>query len=377
MERLVLVRCDGLLVEDEGATALRAFLEVLRTVEAYCPWVEPVRPGICTLPARGPSRYFGGEGPLVDRVREDLEALGKTGLEIGRVQVGVAEGLFAAGLAATAGVIVPPGETVRFLAGWPVGVLERPELTDLLRRLGLQNLGDLASLPGAHVLARFGSEGALCHRVARGEDGELAGLRVPGLRRRLASLKRSTGVPGADGPAAERQPGFWGGLDDQGRRAARSLAHVGELLGPEAVLTVRLQGGRGPADRIRLVPWDLSRAPVPSSGGETGSPWPGRLPPPAPAAVHRPPTPAEMTTAEGVPIRVSSRGILNATPGRLSVSGGPWTSVIGWAGPWPVEERWWARSGRRVARLQVVTGDGRAHLLAAERQAWRVEATYA
>ena len=371
MERLLLVRCSELLVDDEEGRALRALVEVVRTLETYCPWVEAVRPGVCILPARGPARYFGGEPALLEEL---TRALGDRE-DLGQLSIGIAEGLFAAGLAATAEVIVPPGETARFLGPWPVTVLDRPELTDLLQRLGLNTLGDLAALPSRHVLARFGGEGALCHRVARGEDGELFGLRAPGLGGRLRELAG----PSTPRHGGDRQPGFWGGLGDQDRRAARALAGVGELLGPEAVLTARLQGGRSPADRTRLVPWAPSADPgrletVPATLSST--PWPGRLPPPAPAAVYPVPLPAEVSGRDG-PVRVSGRGVLSAAPTRLSVEGGPWTPVTGWAGPWPVEERWWSRSGRRLARLQVVTADGRAHLLAAERRVWRVEATYA
>jgi hypothetical protein len=373
VERLLLVCCSGLEEEDEGGQALRALVEVVRTLEAYCPWVEPVRPGVCTLPARGPARYFGGEPALVEELTRALDHLD---LEVdrGRTSIGIAEGLFGAGLAARAGVVVAPGETPAFLAGWPVTVLDRPELTDLLERLGLRTLGDLAALPSRHVLARFGGEGVLCHRMARGEDGELFGLRTPGLGRRLRELS-----PGGRGTPADRQPGFWGGLDDQGRRAARALAEVGELLGPAAVLTARLQGGRSPLDRVRLVPWDPSADPRSVDAGlaEVGRPWPGRLPPPAPTALYRTSIPAEVGGPDGTGVRVSGRGALSAPPARLSIDGGPWTAILRWAGPWPVMERWWARSGRRLARLQVVTEDGRAHLLAAEGPQWRVEATYA
>ena len=64
MNRLVVVRCPDLLDEDEGGEALRSFDRVIGAVEAYCPWVTPVRPGICSLPALGPARYFGGEDRL-------------------------------------------------------------------------------------------------------------------------------------------------------------------------------------------------------------------------------------------------------------------------------------------------------------------------
>jgi protein ImuB len=60
---------------------------------------------------------------------------------------------------------------------------------------------------------------------------------------------------------------------------------------------------------------------------------------------------------------------------RLSIDGGPWQAVVGWAGPWPVTERWWSVRRRR-ARVQVVTADGVARLLCTERGQWWVEALY-
>ena len=53
----------------------------------------------------------------------------------------------------------------------------------------------------------------------------------------------------------------------------------------------------------------------------------------------------------------------------------PGSHVTGWAGPWPVTERWWSVRRRR-ARLQVVTTDGVARLLCSERGQWCVEAVY-
>jgi protein ImuB len=51
--------------------------------------------------------------------------------------------------------------------------------------------------------------------------------------------------------------------------------------------------------------------------------------------------------------------------------------VTGWAGPWPVEERWWAphEAVARV-RLQVVLADGTALLVAGQGDAWWLEAVY-
>jgi protein ImuB len=79
--------------------------------------------------------------------------------------------------------------------------------------------------------------------------------------------------------------------------------------------------------------------------------------------------------ALGAACEVSGRGLLNEDMVHLSVEGGPWQPVVGWAGPWPVTERWWAVRRRR-ARVQVVTADGTARLLCTERAQWWVEALY-
>jgi protein ImuB len=51
--------------------------------------------------------------------------------------------------------------------------------------------------------------------------------------------------------------------------------------------------------------------------------------------------------------------------------------VTAWAGPWPLEERWWDPEASRSAhRFQVVDADGTAWLLVLERGAWCAEARY-
>jgi hypothetical protein len=372
MDRLVVVWCPTLLEEGERGEEVRAFAAVLATVERFCPWVEPVRLGVCSLPARGPSRLFGGErsvaGILAGAVAEALGAGADPG-------VGVADGLFAATLAARSQVVVPPGGAAEFLAPWSVAVLRRPELAVTLQRLGVHTLGQFAALPARHVLARFGRDEVACHRVARGEEGELSGLRDPGVHRRLRV------VAGDDEAVTDvvRQPGFFGGTSEADTRAARSFARVQQRLGPEAVQVGWLRGGRGPAERACLVPWGsrdgtLGRGPA-GRGGPRSAPWPGRLPSPSPVTVLSSPVPAEMADGLGRPVEVSGRGLLADRPVRVSVGGGPWQDVVAWAGPWPVTERWWS-GRRRRAHLQVVTVAGVAALLTAERGRWWLEAVY-
>ncbi|MDR1295711.1 MAG: hypothetical protein LBK59_12315, partial [Bifidobacteriaceae bacterium] len=56
--------------------------------------------------------------------------------------------------------------------------------------------------------------------------------------------------------------------------------------------------------------------------------------------------------------------------------------IVGWAGPWPVIERWWSPDGRRRAFIQVQVGQGRGQfagrglLLAVEGGRWTVEGIY-
>src|SRR5512132_3895038 len=162
-------RCPGLeLLAHDPARDARAFEPVLVAVERLTPWVEVLRPGECAFPARGAARDCGGEPALAITVTAAVHAAveGRGGC-----RVGIADGTFAAGLAARHQAIVPPGGSRAFLAPLPVATLDRPDLAALLVRLGLRTLGDLAALPPADLATRFGPEGARAARLASGLDG--------------------------------------------------------------------------------------------------------------------------------------------------------------------------------------------------------------
>ncbi len=167
--------CPGIVVLDaDGAAEARTFEPVVRSVEAITPRIVIDRPGLLAFPTRGPARYHGGDGGLVEHVRAAV-----TGAGVPDVRIGVADGGFAARLAARRDVIVAEGETPSFLAPWPVGALGDDELADLLGRLGVRTLGSFAELPAASVLARFGREGLVGHRLAIGEDAHPPALTAP------------------------------------------------------------------------------------------------------------------------------------------------------------------------------------------------------
>ena len=141
-----------------------------------------------------------------------------------------------------------------------MATLARPDLAVTLQRLGITTLGQFAALPAANVSDRFGADAAACHAVARGESGELAGLRDRGIERRLRVARGEDPDRGADAPPPPSQPGFFGGASEADARAARSFVRVQERLGIEAVLMGRMQGGRDPAGQSVLVPWGSPEA---------------------------------------------------------------------------------------------------------------------
>ena len=66
-------------------------------------------------------------------------------------------------------------------------------------------------------------------------------------------------VPEETVTAGALQLGLWGDVGEADERAGRALVRVQALLGPEAVVTAVLVGGRDPAERVRLVPWGEDR----------------------------------------------------------------------------------------------------------------------
>ncbi|MGW4943736.1 Y-family DNA polymerase [Actinoplanes sp. NPDC004185] len=587
-------RCPQLVVvdHDPGRDA-RAFEPVVAAVEEVAVGVEVIRAGACALAARGPARYFGGEEPAAERIVEQVAQACAV-----ESQVGIADGVFAAGLAARSGTIVGSGRTREFLAAVPVEALERPDLADLLRRLGVKTLGDFAALPASDVLTRFGFDGALAHRLAGGFDHRPLAVRQPppdldvsdtydeplervdvaafagrALAERLHERLAAHGLActrlgieavTADGQELHRvwrheglltaaaiaervrwqldgwltgarrgapnrptaglvrlrlvpdgvlvhlglQPGLWGDTGAERERAHRALSRIQGLLGPEAVLTAVLGGGRSADDQVRLVPWGDERTParpageaavplpalepvvvsladppalialpgpppeaLPAGKNEAGEewesgarlwavpsgavagsqpgvareegpkseaeaagsrpdvamegkertleaegrppktaaeregreqkpeagvrqegqkrgrkgvkrpvpmpPWPGRLPRPAPALVLPQALPAVVLDAGRRPVGVSARLELTGDPAFLLIGAAAPVVIAGWAGPWPVDERWWAPAeARRRARFQVSLDDGRALLLSLAAGHWAIEAIY-
>jgi protein ImuB len=73
---------------------------------------------------------------------------------------------------------------------------------------------------------------------------------------------------------------------------------------------------------------------------------------------------------------VDARGALTTPPIEL-VAGRAVLGISAWAGPWPLDERWWSpETARSVYRFQTVDSTGCAWLLALDDGGWWAEARY-
>lgn len=487
-------RCPEVVVlELDERRVERAFDAVLAVVESFTPRIEVTAPGECAIAVRGPARYFGGEEALAAQVLDGVEAVLTARGWTGAARVGIGDGPNVARLVArhlaTARQphVVAVGRSAEALAPLPVRVLDAPEVTDVLVRLGLRTVGAFAALTPGAVLARFGPEGRSAHRLARGLDepppqaraappelvvhaeldppvdrvdamaftakaladelharlaaqgstsgrvvvdaesehgercervwrgGAELGSSAAGFAAALADrvrwqlegwldgppARRPTGgivllrlAPDEVVPASGRQLDLWGGETMADESVTRAVARLDGLLGTGAVTVPERRGGRLPTEQVVRVPAaavELRADRVAGGGGPAGrggerAPWPGALPAPPPTLVHDPPQPVEVTDAEGEQVRVDGRGTISAPP-RWVATGGPGSgpgggvdgrvAVVGWAGPWPADERWWdPRRRRRRARLQVLLADGRALVVALAAGHWHREATH-
>jgi protein ImuB len=449
-------------VQADRARDARAFEELVIVVQALAPAVELLRPGLMVCPAIGAARYYGGDEAFAEQILTEVAA------EVGtEAWAGVADGLLAATLAARDGRVVARGDSRRYLAPRPLadlGVALRgtangenlDALMDLLTRLGIKTLGELAALPTRNVTERFGAVGVWAQRLARAEDGlgapghelprkfaavvdadppmtrvdqavaaarrlaqdlhaELVArgqaydrLRISAITETGQQLERTWRLDGVDAagvkdrvrwqlegwlagrsgvaptgaltrlsleaeevhPAGAGSSRLWGSGGYAAARAVRGAERIHTMLGGGGVYQPVAQGGREPRGRVRLVEWGEDTVPL----RPLDRPWPGAVPEPAPSLVPPNPLPVELVDSDGRTVRVGPALEFSAGPARLDEA-----VVKGWAGPWPVVERWWGPQPKRRVYLQVQTQCGEREetvLLSCEAGRWRLEGVY-
>lgn len=196
----------------------------------------------------------------------------------------------------------------------------------------------------------------------QGSGGGNAGLTSP--------IERVEMSPARVDASANHESGLWGTSLDE--RVHHALARLHSILGHGAVATASLGGGRFLNERQVLVAWGDE---TPTS--KRALPWPGSIPPPAPATVFAHPRPADVRGPSGEPVEVDARGMTTATPAWLALDRSPALKVSSWAGPWPVTQRWWdADSHRSAQRFQMIDSEGMAWLMILEDHEWAAEARY-
>jgi protein ImuB len=410
---------------DPGGEAAR-FEPVAQTIESVVPRIEIVMPGLVLVPITGAVAFYGSEGDLVEHFAKELDRINGPGF-----RVGVADGPFLAQRAAHQATPLDPvvvvDDAASFLSGLDISTLDREEMAETFRWLGITTLGELANIPRAAIVSRFGSEGLRAHRLATGEHGVLSPRALPpdlavdqtftppldnleqaaflarNMAHRLLSEMRGAGAAphrvevtavAADGEERIRVwrnkdpfdeetltervkwqlrawldtkrhqsgPGIHGGvarlrlepadisgdgrqlaLQEDARTAAeshRALIQTQAIVGDDAVLRVRRQGGRDPVEQVQWYRWGEE---PPARERDPEAPWPGRVPSPAPSLVPPEPYPLEVEWDGGIPVRV-----------RL---GSRWVPVLSWAGPWRKIGRWWDGEGNSD-RYQLVTSAG-------------------
>ena len=177
-------------------------------------------------------------------------------------------------------------------------------------------------------------------------------------------------------PAAGRQLGFWGGETEADQRAGRAVARLEALVGADNVQVAEWRGGREPDDMIRLLPAGTVELSDRQLSIFDERPWPGQLPAPSPVelfAEHA----IQVVDAHGTAVTVSGRGKISAPPAQVCLDGRTWRTVVSWAGPWLLDERWWDQERfRRRARFQLVDDEGNALLAYIQKGHWWLAGTY-
>lgn len=379
---------------------------------------DAVRSGPVVVPAQTSGEY------LADRSLQWLERVGEIPAEMARLfeQLGLRTcgDLAAMSPGDLLGRFGPVGARAHHLAAGrdlrPVAATDPPGSWEYQRALSepvphLDAVVFLAKQIADQMWSELSTRGRVCTRIEiaieteHGERNERswyhgAGFRAAQILERVrwqlegwaSTAEMTAGVVlirlaatevSADSGVQDR---FWGGRSRADDDALRAITRLVGMAGVDAVRVPRWQGGRLPDERYRWVPaLSTGSDSGPDSGSQSGSQsrfdvgpalWPGALPAPSPAVVLTEPRAVTVHDANGDPVTVTGRGEISGAPA-VVIEKGRSVEVPCWAGPWPLEQRWWdPQSVRRVARFQMLLSDGSAVLAVVEHQRWWIIALY-
>jgi nucleotidyltransferase/DNA polymerase involved in DNA repair len=204
-------------------------------------------------------------GQLHDFIRQQAGLAACVGLAGGRFPARVA----AATLAPGETLIVPEDDEAAFLAGFTVMLLPVDgETLRQLHLLGLHPLGEVAALPVAAVVDRFGKAGRVLHRLAQGRDTSPVRRYAPRVTERL--------VRHLDGPVSDAQvleqlldamtSDLAGRLQAAGQAAQQIVLTLTVERGDQLEREVTLRQPRADADHLRRTVRELAQSLNVSSG---------------------------------------------------------------------------------------------------------------
>ncbi len=181
---------DGSDEKHRGDCGDRKESDVVGIAQEFSPRYERHRDDLVSIDVSGLTRLLGPARTIGEEMRREAAARGV------RTHVAVAGTRMAALLLAQARpglTVIAPGEEAAALAPLPLALLEKSAVSSqqsevdaagaadcscqtsefvrrTSRRWGLKTLGELASLPGADLVARFGRAARTWQAIARGED---------------------------------------------------------------------------------------------------------------------------------------------------------------------------------------------------------------
>ncbi|MSO59459.1 MAG: hypothetical protein EXQ63_03945 [Ilumatobacteraceae bacterium] len=201
-------------------------------------------------------------------------------------------------------------------------------------------------------------------------------------------------------PVDTQQQSLWGGRQEHVERVMRSIALAISVHADIDITVPEWQGGRDVAHVFLQVPVGsvdirdhVACAERVSTGRGAEQHWTGSVPTPWPAIVFSQPQVVQLQDKDGSIVVITGRHELLQAPSVLCVQGSlldhnaPLADVVNYAvqqfaGPWPVEERWWDPvRRRRLARLQLLVQHPHTQaeylvLLTIENRQWYVSAVY-
>jgi protein ImuB len=422
-------------VVDDLARDAQVWHDVLDALDAASPLVQDDGWGRALLEMHG---IEGGATGWLDAVRGAL-----AGFDL-PVRLGLGPSPFVAHAAATLGEGICTGDPAAFVAPLSLELLDcGPEICERLRLLGITTLGDLAALPHGPFVRRFGPQAATWHDRARGIDRRPLRPRPRDLRidRRLYgegdaaseeavlfALRTLVGTVVDDLGSAGKRAGRLvltlecenGDLRELSVRVAQPTALPATLFD---LLRARLEGITldAPVTGLRLLAEGLESGGVPIALFAAGDPDPDALgivlarieaalgeghalrPQLAEAARDERRATMQPFTLEPLVTRTWSAlapsvalpatatlqfRTLTPQPVAVRVIGGrprfvgtPEAEVLDCAGPWRIDEGWWAAatgSSERVARdeYDVLLADGALVRIAREAHGWHIRGVY-